>query len=115
MKTLLIVEGSNELRDALTSALQTSYKVYSCADCATAWDLLHSLRPDVLIINLVLHGIDGLTFLRNCSHVPAVTIALTYFIDETVLREATTLGIKKVLLLPAKASLVAQHLNDLNA
>lgn len=115
MKTLLIVEETKEFTSALVSAIGASYKVHTCADCAAVLDLLQSLRPDVLIINLFLRGADGLSLLRKSSYVPPVTIALTYLINETILCEAADLGIKKVILLPAKASHIAHQLNDLNA
>ena len=64
---LLIADECDEFRQALADALGKSYILRTCRTGDQAMELLHSFRPDILITDLMLSGIDGLTLLQMAS------------------------------------------------
>lgn len=51
---LLIADDNEDFRQALADALQGAYYVRTCRTGREALTLLHSYRPDVLVLNLLL-------------------------------------------------------------
>lgn len=65
MTKILIADSSEEFRLALTAQLTDRYSVRSCSDGTAALSLLDSFCPDLLIVDLMLQGIDGLGVLQT--------------------------------------------------
>ena len=61
---LLIADECDEFRQALADTLGKSYLVRTCRSGDQALELLHSFRPDILVTELMLSGLDGLTLLQ---------------------------------------------------
>ncbi len=61
---LLIADEVDEFRQALLDALGKSYIIRSCRSGSQALELLHSFRPDILVTDLTLPDLDGLTLLQ---------------------------------------------------
>jgi CheY-like chemotaxis protein len=66
MRLLLVVEDDSDTRSTLGALLsETGYSVCEAADCGAALDKLHSMRPDLVLLD---YGIptpeDGERFLR---------------------------------------------------
>jgi DNA-binding response OmpR family regulator len=81
MRKLLIAEGSEELRHALAQFLDGEFTVQTCADGETAQRLLHDFLPDLVVLDLMLPGIDGITLLRRIAQSnirPVVLVTLAY-------------------------------------
>ncbi len=64
---LLIVDDSDEFRQALADAMAGSYILRTCRSGSQALELLQSFRPDILITDLMLPELDGLTMLQQAS------------------------------------------------
>ncbi len=69
---ILIVDDSPALIRVLTDILSSQgYRVESCGDGESAWDRLvagvdgRALMPDLLLLDLMMPGVDGLTLLRR--------------------------------------------------
>ena len=65
MVKLLIVDPSEEIRFTLTNLLRQDYTVLSCDSGDRALELLRREKPDLLVMELVLSGIDGLSLLTQ--------------------------------------------------
>ena len=81
MRKLLIAEGSEELRQALARSLAGEFSVQICADGETARDILHTFAPDLVVLDLMLPGVDGITLLQcmaSADRHPAVLATLVY-------------------------------------
>lgn len=81
MRKLLIAEGSEELRQALAQSLDGEFAVQTCADGEAARKLLHEFVPDLVVLDLMLPEIDGITLLRCMAEEkirPAVLVTLAY-------------------------------------
>ncbi len=79
---LLIADDSDEFRQALAEALSKSYIVRACRSGDQALDLLRSFRPDILVTELMLPELDGLTMLQLAMDAgihPKVLVASSHF------------------------------------
>ena len=70
---LLIADDNEDFRQALADALQGAYYVRTCRTGREALTLLHSYRPDVLVLNLLNLSVFqlGLKFLGLLVHAVA--------------------------------------------
>jgi len=64
MKTVLIVDDEPASRYALRRALESRYRIAEADSAAAARPLLFSEKPDLLLLDVVLPGEDGLAFLK---------------------------------------------------
>jgi DNA-binding NtrC family response regulator len=64
MKTILIVDDEPAARYGLRRALEARYRVVEADSAAAARSLLASDKPDLLLLDVVMPGEDGLSFLR---------------------------------------------------
>jgi two-component system response regulator (stage 0 sporulation protein A) len=64
---ILIADDSEEFRQALASSLSGSYQVRTCSDGLQAQELLQSFRPDILVTELMLARLDGLSLLQGLA------------------------------------------------
>jgi DNA-binding NtrC family response regulator len=64
MKTILIVDDEPAARYGMRRALESAYRVVEADSAAAARSLLFSDKPDLLLLDVVLPGEDGITFLK---------------------------------------------------
>ena len=64
MKTILIVDDEPASRYALRRALESRYCIVEAESAAAARTVLQAEKPDLLLLDVVLPGEDGLTFLK---------------------------------------------------
>lgn len=84
MQKVLIVDPSEDWQIILAQALGRDYQVECCADGNRALQLLRDFRPDVLILELMLTGTDGVGVLQAASNeklLPATLVTGRYFSD----------------------------------
>lgn len=113
MRKVLIVMESEELRLALANTLKSKYELLVCSDVPTACQLL-SRKPDGMILDLHLQGIDGLDFLESTAgNHPPVVLALTWLLSSYVEQAMDSLNVGYVLRLPVSLSAVDNRLEDM--
>lgn len=113
MQKVLIAESSEIFRKSLTAALSPYYEVHTCSAGMDAVKRIDQLRPDVLIIDLLLPQIDGISVLQAVSYKPAIILALTTVATESVLEAATGAQADSVILKPCTVRLVMDTLEQL--
>jgi DNA-binding NtrC family response regulator len=64
MKTVLIVDDEPASRYALRRALESRYRIVEADSAAAARSALQSEKPDLLLLDVVIPGEDGLSFLK---------------------------------------------------
>lgn len=114
-RKLLIAEGSEELAEALADLFRGSCQVYCCGDGDEARRLLRQLRPDVLILDLMLPGYDGLSLLqwaREQEICPRV-LATSRFCSDYVVETSLRLGVRYLMRKPCSVSAMAARVRDL--
>ena len=81
---LLIADGNEEFRRALAAELQGAYHVRCCGDGKEALSLLRSFVPDVLVLDLMLPELDGISLLQSAASAglcPMVLVTSRFYND----------------------------------
>ncbi len=77
-KIILIVDDNQEILDALSEYLErANFTVKTATDGSHMWKILDSTTPDLIILDIMLPGDDGLTLcqkLRTTSQVPIIML-----------------------------------------
>lgn len=105
MLKLLVADMSEEFTGVLEKTLRGEFEMQICHDGETALELLHSFRPDVLILHLLLPFKDGLTVLQESSFRPRVILALTHYLPPYAEKRAADLGVQYILFSPTMNTL----------
>ena len=113
---LLIAEGTEGFRVALTEALRGAYRVRSCGEGNEALEQIRAFRPDVVILDLMLPGLDGITILERAvaSGVHPMVLATTFYHNEYVLDALQQLGVGYVMVKPCDIHATIARLGDLS-
>ena len=114
-KKLLIADQSEEFRQALQAYLQEDYDIKVCWEGHETQKILQDFQPDLLILDLMLPGLDGLTILkhlRSQSLEPAVLVT-TRFCSDYLLYTLEVLHVGYVMIKPCDVQAVATHLLEL--
>ena len=115
-RKLLIADGSEEFRSALAQVLQGSYRIRTCADGQEALSLVRTFRPDVLVLDLMLPGLDGISLLHTAAgeSICPVVLATTRFLTEYITESMDKLGISYVMVKPCDIPSTANRIRDLS-
>ncbi|MGF1750058.1 response regulator [Vibrio cionasavignyae] len=77
-KTILVVDDNQEILDALSEYLErSSFRVHTAHDGEEMWRKLGDITPDLIILDIMLPGDDGLVLcqkLRRDSQVPIIML-----------------------------------------
>jgi len=113
---LLIADGNEEFRQALAEALQGAYYVRSYRSGKEALSLLRSFAPDVLVLNLILPEMDGISLLENataCGIRPMV-LATSRLTNDYIVESVTRLGVDYLMLRPCDIPSTVARIRDLS-
>lgn len=108
MKILISVRS--EVITGLLLDLLPEHDVHICDTGADAVSMLDALRPELLILDLRLRGMDGITVLQKARHKPRFILGLTDLVTESILEAAAGAGIQDVLLIPCTIQHITEHL-----
>lgn len=112
MQKLLIADSSDIFISALETALKGQFQIITCADGNTLKELLVREQPDILILNLLLPYVDGLTVLKTSPFRPPLIMAITMHLSAYVQHSVIELGIDYTMICPSVGAVV-QRLQDL--
>ena len=116
MLKLLIADGTEEFSQALCDALRGVYYVRACADGCEALELLRTYSPDVLVLDLMLPGLDGISLLQQAAAAgmcPTV-LATSRFINDYVLDAVDRLGVGYLMMKPCDVHATVARISDLS-
>lgn len=112
---LLIADGTEEFRLALADMLRGVYQVRTCGTGNQAQALIHSFKPEVMVLDLMLPGLDGISLLQwtaDNGYRPIV-LATTRFASDYVLESVNRLGVGYLMMKPCDLRATAARLGDL--
>jgi len=117
---ILIADSNREFCQALKERLQeiSDFEVVGMAnDGVCAAELLRSLQPDLLVVDLMLPEQDGIAVLKvGCSlETKPVSLVMSGFMTDYVSYMASELGVQYFLSKPCDAELVTQRLLEICA
>ena len=118
MIRILLVEDSDDILFILQMELEwRGYVVDIAKDANAAVEIARLTRPDVIVSDLRMPGMDGYEFIkcvRQVPHLAAVpAIALTGFSMEKELRQAIVCGFTACLTKPVEANELARLIESL--
>jgi DNA-binding response OmpR family regulator len=114
-RKLLIADSTLEFSKALQAALQDEFCIRVAEDGKVAMALLDSFCPDVLVVDVVLPGVDGIRVLesarnRDCKLSVLVTTAVC---SEYIFAKLTDLKVNYVLMKPCNLEITAERVREI--
>ena len=87
--------------------------VGSCGDGAEALRLVREIRPDLILMEVALPGLDGFGILRQIreENLPVKAIMISAFYSDTVLSEAAALGVSYFLPKPCERNALLDRMH----
>ena len=103
LKKILLVEDEDFIRELYVRQLtKTGFQVKSAVDGQSGLNMLKSESFDLLLLDIMLPGINGLQLLREFKthnpNSPMITILLTNLGQEAVIKEGFELGAQAYLI-----------------
>ena len=117
MQKLLIADSSEEFSLVLVGSLRASFQVECCTDGAQALDLLRRLKPDILLLDLMMPELDGLDILRivKDERLCRCVIVTSAFASDYLLESMRELPVDYFYRKPCCVSSIADRILDLAA
>lgn len=116
-RTALIVEDDAVYRELLVMALESEgYRAIGAEDGAKALELIKSSTPDVIILDLLMPVMDGLSFLRalkEAGGAPIPTLVHTALEARSCVVDALVAGAGDVLAKPAPLEEILKRIEGL--
>ncbi len=85
---ILIVEDDSDLRAILEKRLKKKYTVDACADGDSALDYMDAFTYDIILLDIMLPRLDGLTVLRRMrsrgNHTPVLLLTAKNSVEDRV-------------------------------
>ncbi|SCE24680.1 PAS domain S-box-containing protein [Streptomyces sp. DvalAA-14] len=91
--TVLVAEDNADLRTYLTGLLEPGYTVAVAADGQDALDQARRLRPDLILTDVMMPGLDGFALLRALRADPATARIPVVFLSARAGEEAAVEGL----------------------
>ena len=115
MQKLLIADGTDGFAAALAEHLQGSFVIRLCREGHDALEQLCAWEPDVMILDLMLPGLDGLTLLQMAQDagVHPIVLATTRYLSDYVLEAAEQLQISYIMMKPCDIHAVISRIVNL--
>ena len=115
MLKLLIVDAAEDFRVALAEAMKGTYIVRTCDDGEAALELARTFVPDLLVLDLTVAGMDGLSLVQIITQTRSkpIILATTRFLSDYVLEASSRIGIDYMMVKPCNIRAVVTRMADL--
>ncbi len=117
MPKLLIADNDDLFRQLLADSLAGLCLVRTCATGRQALEQLLTFRPDILIVDLLLPEIDGISLLHRAeqSDIHPAILTTSIFNSSYVSAAAARLGVHYMMTKPCDIDAIVDHVRDLAA
>lgn len=112
---ILIVDGCEEFRMTLSQLLKDRYFLRACRDGTQALAALEDFCPDLMIVDLMLQGIDGLGVIQSARKMghPAPAVVTSVYFPEYVSNQFYHLNVAYAVCKPCNMDYLAERIEDL--
>lgn len=116
LRKLLIADGNEDFRSALAEALLGQYHVRTCGSGREALEILRSCNSDILVLNLMLPEIDGITLMERAVQegIRPMVLVTTRYQNDYVLDTVSRLGVGYVMIRPCEIPAIVARIRDLS-
>ena len=117
MQKLLIADSSEEFSLVLAGSLRTAFQVECCTTGDQALTLLRSLKPDILLLDLMMPELDGLEILRSVKEeqLCRCVIVTSAFASDYLLESIRELPVDYFYRKPCSVASITDRIADLAA
>lgn len=114
---LVIAEGNEEFAKALAEVLRERYELRLSREGVETLELIRSFKPDVVILDLMLPGLDGITLLERVAKMgqQPMVLATSRFVSDYVSETIARLGVCYVMREPCQLQATVDRVVDLSA
>jgi DNA-binding response OmpR family regulator len=114
VRTVLVVEDDSLMRQSLAAALSSDFHVHTAGSGAEAVSMLHSCRPDAVLLDIVMPDGDGFTVLAaaDCMSPRPRVVVLSALDQVTKAVKAMRLGASDYLVKPCRLDTVRSVLKE---
>lgn len=115
MLKLLIAEGTEAFRLALADNLKELYHVRVCQEGNETLEMMLSFQPDLLVLDLMMPGLDGITILQRAAKagVAPVVLATTGLFNDFIAAGASRMKIEYLMVKPCDVQAATSRLLEL--
>ena len=115
MLKLLIADGTEAFRLALAENLKDHYVLRVCQEGNEALAVMESFKPDLMVADLLLPGLDGITVLQRAalSGAEPLVLATTGYFNEYISDAISRLNVGYVMVKPCDVQAATSHLLEL--
>lgn len=114
--SVLIADGNEEFRRNLSRALQGTYRVTCCSTGEDALELLKRQTTDIMVLDLLLPGLDGISLLHTAteSGIFPIVLATSCLINPYIIESAERLGVAYLAQKPCNIAATVARIRDLS-
>lgn len=114
-RRLLIAENNEDIRLALSRALQSFHYVRCCSTGTEALNILRQEKPEMLVLDMTLPELDSLTLLETIAaeNIRPMVLALVTYQSDYLEVSAHRLGISYFLMKPFTLSNIVRRILDM--
>lgn len=115
MPKLLIADVGEEFRQTLADQLRGTYRIRVCKEGQETLEMILAFKPDVLVLDMMLPGLDGITILdevRKTGFRPMV-LATTKLPSDYLIRSAERLEVSYLMVKPCEVKATADRIRDM--
>ncbi len=115
MNRICIADSSEEFRIELAELLRKDYLVDCCDNGETALEFLRKSHPDMIILDLMLPGLDGLGVLQTAAAegIQPIVIVTSRFFSDYLVNALDRYHVDYALMKPCSAAVLAQRAHEL--
>lgn len=115
MRRVLIADNSEDFAAELTDMLRGQCLVRSCASGSQALEQLRRFQPDVMVMDVMLPELDGVSLLQAMYHEGLETnvLALTRIASAYVMEALDRFGVGYIMMKPCKLDALRDRVMDL--
>jgi len=116
MLKLLIADATEEFRIALAERLAGSYVIRCCNHGKQTMELIHTFRPDMLVLDMMLPALDGISLLQRLEEEGQMPIVLatTRMFTDYMVDALTRMGVGYLMVKPCDLNATVARIRDLS-
>jgi len=115
MLKLLIADMGEEFRQSLADQVRGTYRIRVCQEGHQTLEMVLSFKPDLLVLDMMLPGLDGVSILEaiHRSGLHPTVLAVTKAPTDYMIQAASRYGVGYMMVKPCNVKATGSRLRDL--